>query len=594
MNEGASSPLVPPRDARITPEGVAERTFSSVKRGYAEAEVRAFLRMVSDELGALASRERQLTARVAELEERLRRPVAPLSDRDLIDALGEETARVLRSARESALELRGKAEEHARRVVREAQETARELREAAHQVLEIRTREAEDAARNRGKEIVAEARSVRERVLGDLNDRKQSLEAQLAEMRSARRQLAETYQTVERALAQALQHLAEEPTPPGGPGAPTAAAPAAPPAPSDGTPGEPSAPPAAEAAPAPVAPARAEEVGTAPAAGGAGAPAGEAPVTEPSGRAATSEAASTDAEGSAEPPDGGPDVHALFERLRSDAGGPAATAPPAPEASATSPPPTAGEGSVAPEADAGFERHETTGDGEAGFAAVEPEPLDPAQAALTKREAALEEVTELLVRRGKRALQDEQNDVLDGLRRQRGKIDVGRVLPALDDQLARWAHVLQPAVDDAYAAGAATVSPGGSRTAPGALLTELAASVVTPLRDRVTGSLGSLETSTPADTEIVIAQRVGARYREWRGQDLEGVLGDALAVAYARGVYDAAPEGAMLRWIPAEVGKCADADDNALEPTARGGKFPTGQPFPPAHPGCRCLLAIDE
>ena len=191
-------------------------------------------------------------------------------------------------------------------------------------------------------------------------------------------------------------------------------------------------------------------------------------------------------------------------------------------------------------------------------------------------------------------MQDEQNDVLDGLRRQRGKIDVGRVLPSLDDQLARWAHVLQPAVDDAYAAGAATVASEGSHTAPRALLTELAASVVTPLRDRVAGSLGSLETSTPADTEIVIAQRVGARYREWRGQDLEGVLGDALAVAYARGVYDAAPEGAMLRWIPAEVGKCADADDNALEPTLRGGKFPTGQPFPPAHPGCRCLLAIDE
>jgi len=35
-----------------------------------------------------------------------------------------------------------------------------------------------------------------------------------------------------------------------------------------------------------------------------------------------------------------------------------------------------------------------------------------------------------------------------------------------------------------------------------------------------------------------------------------------------------------------------DADDNALEPTRRGQSFPTGQPFPPAHPGCRCLLAV--
>ena len=50
-------------------------------------------------------------------------------------------------------------------------------------------------------------------------------------------------------------------------------------------------------------------------------------------------------------------------------------------------------------------------------------------------------------RRAKRALQDEQNDILDGVRRQRGKIDVDKVLPSPDDQLARWAHVLQPAVD---------------------------------------------------------------------------------------------------------------------------------------------------
>ena len=61
------------------------------------------------------------------------------------------------------------------------------------------------------------------------------------------------------------------------------------------------------------------------------------------------------------------------------------------------------------------------------------------------------------MRRGKRALQDEQNDLLDGLRRQRGKIDTAKVLPPLEDQLARWAHVLQPAVDAAYSAGAGSV-----------------------------------------------------------------------------------------------------------------------------------------
>ena len=125
------------------------------------------------------------------------------------------------------------------------------------------------------------------------------------------------------------------------------------------------------------------------------------------------------------------------------------------------------------------------------------------------------------------------------------------------------------------------------------MLTELATATVAPLRDRLSSSLESIDARTPADVEIAIAQRLGARYREWRGQDLEVVLGDSLAVAYSRGVYDAAPGGARLRWIPAHEGKCPDCDDNALEPTAKGGaEFPTGQAYPPAHPGCRCLLEV--
>ena len=39
-----------PRSSRTTPEAIAERSFSQVKRGYAESEVRAYLRMVSSDL----------------------------------------------------------------------------------------------------------------------------------------------------------------------------------------------------------------------------------------------------------------------------------------------------------------------------------------------------------------------------------------------------------------------------------------------------------------------------------------------------------------------------------------------------------------
>jgi len=237
---------------------------------------------------------------------------------------------------------------------------------------------------------------------------------------------------------------------------------------------------------------------------------------------------------------------------------------------------------------------------DAGFAAEEPTgeeaQTENDQAALAARDDALAPIADDLGRRAKRALQDEQNDVLDGLRRQRGKIDAAKVLPGRDDQLSRWAHVLQPSIDAAYAAGATTLAPapadGRGTSAPSALLTELAFAVVVPLRERLESSLENIDARTPADAEIAIAQRLGARYREWRGQDLEDSLGDALAVAYTRGVYDTAPAGAQLRWIPARLGKCPDCDDNALEPTTRGETFPTGQPYPPAHPGCRCLLVL--
>src|SRR6266436_9655867 len=58
MTDSSGTPMFPARDYRLTPEAVAERGFSHVKRGYAESEVRAFLRMVADDLGSMRTRER--------------------------------------------------------------------------------------------------------------------------------------------------------------------------------------------------------------------------------------------------------------------------------------------------------------------------------------------------------------------------------------------------------------------------------------------------------------------------------------------------------------------------------------------------------
>ena len=124
---------------------------------------------------------------------------------------------------------------------------------------------------------------------------------------------------------------------------------------------------------------------------------------------------------------------------------------------------------------------------------------------------------------------------------------------------------------------------------PPALLDEVAVEMVDPWRDRLVAAIDGAGDDTEA-----VTQRIGSRYREYRGGELDGLLADAIAAAWARGSFDAAPDGARLRWVPAEVGRCADCDDNALEPTARTEPFPTGQLHPPAHPGCRCFLALAE
>jgi hypothetical protein len=90
-----------------------------------------------------------------------------------------------------------------------------------------------------------------------------------------------------------------------------------------------------------------------------------------------------------------------------------------------------------------------------------------------------------------------------------------------------------------------------------------------------------------------VADRVNARYREWRNQDLERLLEDVLVAATAAGAFDALPDGAVLRWVPSERGCCPDCDDNALETVVKGAPFPTGHTAPIAHPGCRCSVVVD-
>ena len=85
---------------------------------------------------------------------------------------------------------------------------------STQQAVEAKTREAEDAARARAREILGEARALRERVLTDLNERRTDLERQIGELRASRGKLVEVYELLERVLLQATRTIAEEPAMP--------------------------------------------------------------------------------------------------------------------------------------------------------------------------------------------------------------------------------------------------------------------------------------------------------------------------------------------------------------------------------------------
>jgi hypothetical protein len=228
---------------------------------------------------------------------------------------------------------------------------------------------------------------------------------------------------------------------------------------------------------------------------------------------------------------------------------------------------------------------------------AEDRPLpDADETLLQRRDEVAGEIESNLTRRLKRTLQDDQNDLLDRLRGLRSSQKaVAVVLPAAAAHAARFRDASRPFLGEAQMAGAAFIAslvPGVRPIEHPAGLDraaeELAEAVVEPLRRRLEAVLAAGE----GDEPIVLAEAVGAAYREWKTKRVELVAADQVAAAFAAGAYAATPSGTKLRWLVEDTdGPCPDCDDNVLAgEQPKGEPFPTGQRHPPAHPGCRCLL----
>lgn len=224
-----------------------------------------------------------------------------------------------------------------------------------------------------------------------------------------------------------------------------------------------------------------------------------------------------------------------------------------------------------------------------------------ATSALDRRDELLGSVEKSLARSLKRLVSDEQNEVLDRLRRiRRGRPDLDVLLPDGDDAVA-FTAALRKDFGAAAAAGARfwLAESGGDEATADELVD---ADVVDGgLEMRVGELLGlrrahiqrTLEHAEGSGADIAeLGDSVRAAYREWRTRSVPDLAGDLAASGFALGEQAAAGDGTSWCWMVDNGGlPCSDAEDNALAgPTGCGSAFPTGDVIPPAHSGCRCIL----
>ncbi len=238
---------------------------------------------------------------------------------------------------------------------------------------------------------------------------------------------------------------------------------------------------------------------------------------------------------------------------------------------------------------------------------VKPEPPTPnkppalsaPEAIRARRDAVITEVTPELLKRSRRMLRDEENLLLDSVRSSRRHHDPDRLLSDRILEGAAWSDLLTPMVKAVYLEGCIAVGKKNSDSSvPDRVLFELSEVFYNPLRERLANTIRAIVSEGPYESNNELVRVMGsalsARFREWRGGDLEEHATYVLAAAFTRGCYDGAGPGVCLKWVSDEPGRCPDADDNALEPTTKGRSFPTGQKYPPAHPGCRCFVIPDR
>jgi cell division septum initiation protein DivIVA len=537
----ATSPRPDPSD----PAAVASAGFSSARKGFDPDEVRTFLTAVGGELERLRTRLSRSESELAAARS-AGGDLSQLDDETVARMLGDETASVLRAAREAATQIRARAEQVASELVDEATADAARLREAAEEDASRRRSEAAaaasqeiDTAKREGRELIDQARAHQEQLEAAIKRRKADARQWFREAEVEQRRLTEAIErarsTIDTIAATVrptgfdvdLDAPEPEAIVPSGTGVIYDAAA------DELVDGEMSIPPIVDATAAMEAVERAEP--------------------EPS----SDDDVSDDG-------DEGTNVVPLF------AGGDKPS------------------GSSVDDIFARLREGEET---DPGGDDTDPDGEDDSDA----ESAAFDELVAAASKKVKRVLADEQNAALETLRGKAQVNDVGDLVPTDVEHAATYTSTVTEEVDAAAVMGASTV--GGSKPAARTLkrirteaIESISEGIVAVLRER----LGAAVNAAAGDNDEISA-KVRAVYREVKTKVIDDRVGDALWQARSAASVAAAPKGTLLRWVVAPgATACPDCEDNSLAaPVTAGEPFPTGHVNGPAHPGCRCRLEPD-
>jgi hypothetical protein len=209
----------------------------------------------------------------------------------------------------------------------------------------------------------------------------------------------------------------------------------------------------------------------------------------------------------------------------------------------------------------------------------------PDDAVFGRRDDAIEEALALTIKRVKRALQDDQNSVLEALR------DVGGLITTeLGDeaeQRARFATAIDEGLRACALAGARFAKAEGaasdqppSESALSDVAADFSYQIVNALRRKILTEGGGSAT-----------ERANEAYREWRGARVERLCTQEARRAFHLGVVAACASGNVL-FLAAPYDTPCDACDMDAKagPRPAGTAFPSGTPFPPGHAGCACTI----